>query len=289
MKKKIIYLILIPCLFLVSCSKEELKPTRFKVSEILYSYFDSNQPNNNMPAQRDVYQYSIDGKLTNYYIYGYDSIGVETYYGGATIEYSSGQIIEKSYNEYNQLESTKTMTLGTNGFVSYAETYDSLGIMTDNCSYTYNADGYLIKTESNSGWWSGLSDTIWITSNSITNYEIENGNTIKEIYQYTTSLGYNSTDTYDNKFDPNLSNPFSSTSVLVKDGFPSVDVGFYGRPNKSFLIEQAEYTPGSDIYYYKLKYTIDGNGNIEKLIYTGYDAQGNNNGYILNFKYTTTN
>jgi hypothetical protein len=278
MKKLIIYLLLLPLIFLVSCSKEDLKPKRFLLKDITYTNNATN-----LPEYTQKYEYDTQGKIASSSSYGYDSTGVETLYYKFTYEYAAGQIIEKYYEYYdgNGLVYITTMNLGSNGFVTNEEVVDFTGAYVENRIYTYNSEGFLVKKEVN------LTD-----GNIINTFEVLNGNTIKDNSTETYNSGFSSTDNYDNLFDPNLSNPFSNVNLIVKKGFPEVTFGFYGRPNKNFVTNinnQYSSSNSNSNDSYKLKYFIDCNGNIEKMIYTIIDDSGIFEYYDVKINYTTIN
>jgi hypothetical protein len=278
MKKNSFYLILIPFLFLVSCSKEDLKPKRFLLKDITYTNLTTN-----LPEYKEIYEYNTEGKITEFIAHDWDSLGVERLLSKATYEYNSGQIIRNSYDENNSLVYIAYMTLGSNGFVNREEFYSGVTMFHER-NFMYNNDGYLINMED----YDYDSYTYFSTTN-----EIQNENTKREVYQYTYSDGSTSSVSYDNRFDINISNPFSSTNLVVKGGFPTINFGFYGRPNKNFItnIDELDYsTTGSITYYaYRIKYTIDGNGNVESIIYSMGNGDGTFSDYSVQLNYLTIN
>ena len=278
MKKAFLYLLILSCLMWVSCSKENLNPKRFLLNDITYINLTTN-----LPEYKEIYEYNTEGKITEFIAHDWDSLGVERLLSKATYEYNSGQIIRNSFDQNNSLVYVAYMTLGSNGFVNREEFYSS-GSMFHERNFLYNNDGYLLNMEEYD-----YANLIY----TLTTNEIQNENTYKEVSQYTYSDGSTYSISYENRFDQNLSNPFSSTNLVVKGGFPTINFGFYGRPNKNFITnidEQDVYTDGS-IYYnaYKLKYTIDGNGNIESMIYSLGNGDGTYSDYKVQLNYLTIN
>jgi hypothetical protein len=249
----------------VSCSKEDLKPKRFLVKEITITDNATN-----LPHYKHIFEYNTQGKIASISYYQYDPI----MFYKTTYEYSVGQIIKKRYDGNNNLGSIITMNLGSNGFVSDEVGVNNAGAYGSNTIYTYNSDGFLLKKVENE-----------ITGNTTSTFEIVNRNTIKENSIETTNSVINNTRNYDNLFDSNLNNPFSNLNFLVKKGYVEVDFGFYGRPNKNLLTEIA-YKSGTTNINDILKYTLDENGNIEKIVHT---KEQTNHIHIININYTTIN